>query len=161
MELTIAAADVRDAGQILDLQYLCYQTEAELYDDYAIPPLTQNLASLLAEYETRQILAAKLADEVVGSVRGRLADDACAIGRLIVHPRVRRRGIGTRLMHEIEKHFSDAVRYELFTGHLSEGNLRLYGRLAAASTGIPRETGGAEWTLTWHGVALVARYAMD
>jgi hypothetical protein len=32
-----------DAGRILKLQYLCYQTEAELYDDYAILPLSQTI----------------------------------------------------------------------------------------------------------------------
>jgi hypothetical protein len=32
-------------------------------------------------------------------------------------------------MREIEASFPDARRYELFTGHLSEGNLRLYRRL--------------------------------
>ena len=37
MELPIEQACVRDAERILKLQYLCYQTEAELYDDYAIP----------------------------------------------------------------------------------------------------------------------------
>jgi hypothetical protein len=33
-------------------------------------------------------------------------------------------------MHRIEEEFADCPRYELFTGHLSEGNLRLYHRLA-------------------------------
>lgn len=33
----------KDAGQILTLQRLCYRGEAELYDDYTIPPLTQTL----------------------------------------------------------------------------------------------------------------------
>jgi ribosomal protein S18 acetylase RimI-like enzyme len=65
----------------------------------------------------------------VGSVRGRLEGDTCHIGRLVVHPRLQRRGIGARLMREIEGRFPKARRYELFTGHLSEGNLRLYRRL--------------------------------
>lgn len=32
-------------------------------------------------------------------------------------------------MHEIEKHFPEAERYELFTGHKSERNLHLYRKL--------------------------------
>jgi hypothetical protein len=32
-------------------------------------------------------------------------------------------------MREIEASFPEAERYELFAGHLSEGNLRLYRRL--------------------------------
>ena len=95
MDLTIELAHVREAEQILKLQYLCYQTEAELYNDYAIPPLNQTLWSLLGEYDTHQVLVARLGDEVVGSVRGRLVDGTCHIGRLIVHPRIQGRGLGT------------------------------------------------------------------
>ncbi len=129
MDVTIEPARVRDAEQILKLQYLCYQSEAALYDDDSIPPLTQTLAALLAEYDTHCILAARLGDDVVGSVRGQLIDGTCHIGRLIVHPRLHRRGLGTRLLRAMEDHFSDADCYELFTGHRSEGNVRLYQRL--------------------------------
>ena len=128
-DVIIEPARIRDAEQILKLQYLCYQTEAELYDDYAIPPLTQTLEDLLSEYDTHVILTARLGSVVVGSVRGYLTYGTCYIGRLIVHPRLQRRGLGAGLMREIEKHFATANRYELFTGHVSEGNLRLYRRL--------------------------------
>jgi ribosomal protein S18 acetylase RimI-like enzyme len=62
-------------------------------------------------------------------VRARLDDGTCHVGRLVVHPRLQRRGLGTRLMREIEASYPDARRYELFTGHLSAANLRLYRRL--------------------------------
>ena len=126
---TIKLARLVDAEQILKLQYLCYQTEAELYGDWQISPLTQTLQSLHAEYDTHRILIAYLGGEVVGSVRGRLIDGTCYIGRLVVHPRLQRRGLGTRLMRAIEEDFAVANRYELFTGYLSEDNLRLYRRL--------------------------------
>ncbi len=38
-------------------------------------------------------------------------------------------GIGSRLMSVIEAEFPDAKRFELFTGSLSEANIRLYERL--------------------------------
>lgn len=38
MSVTISAARAQDAEQILKLQYLCYQSEAELYGDYGIEP---------------------------------------------------------------------------------------------------------------------------
>ncbi len=129
MDVVIEAARVRDAEQILKLQYLCYQSEAALYDDYTIPPLTQTLASLLAEYDTHRILAARLGDEVVGSIRGRMIDGTCHVGRLMVHPRLQRCGLGARLLNALEDYFGDADRYELFTGHSSEGNVRLYQHL--------------------------------
>ena len=41
MEITQATAE--DAAAILALQRLAYQSEAEVYGDFSIPPLTQTL----------------------------------------------------------------------------------------------------------------------
>jgi ribosomal protein S18 acetylase RimI-like enzyme len=136
MSVTIDRANERDAEQILKLQYLCYQTEAELYGDYTIDPLTQPLAALRAEVRDGCVLVARLGEEVVGSVRGTVdADGTAHIGRLIVHPRMQRHGLGGRLLAAIEERLAaerDAARYRLFTGHRSAGNLRLYRRLGYA-----------------------------
>ena len=129
---TIEPARAGDAESILALQYLCYQDEAALYGDWSIPPLRQTLSEFVAEYDTHYILVARRGEEIAGSVRGRLVDGTCHIGRLIVHPRFRRRGLGTRLMGAIEAWFTAADRFELFTGHRSDGNLRLYHRLGYA-----------------------------
>jgi len=125
----IGTADVSDAEQILKLQYLCYQGEAALYNDYGIEPLTQTLESLRGEFETHTVLVARLGDEVVGSVRGTIDGGVARIGKLIVHPRLQRHMLGTRLLRAIEERLGDAAEYELFTGHRSEQNLRLYERL--------------------------------
>ena len=129
MEPIIAQARVREAEAILKLQYLCYQIQAALYNDYTLPPLTQSLADLLSEYDTHYILVARLEEEIVGSVRGTLCEGTCYIGRLMVHPRMQGHGLGTKLMDAIEDHFRSATRYELFTGYRSEKNLHLYHKL--------------------------------
>ncbi|MFV2121176.1 GNAT family N-acetyltransferase [Streptomyces sp. Act-28] len=134
MSVTISAASARDAEQILKLQYLCYQSEAELYDDYTIEPLTQSLDDLKAELERGHALVARLGDEIVASVRGEVDETGTArIGRLIVHPRLRRHGLGGRLLDAIEEHFARdarvaAKRFRLFTGHRGGRNLGLYRR---------------------------------
>ncbi|MFC7929642.1 GNAT family N-acetyltransferase [Streptomyces cinereoruber] len=134
LSVTISAADARDAEHILKLQYLCYQSEAELYGDWSIEPLTQSLDALRAELEEGHGLVARLGDEVVASVRARVDEDGTVrIAKLIVHPRMRRHGLGGRLLDAIERHFaavpeaaSPVKRFQLFTGHRSEVNLRLY-----------------------------------
>jgi ribosomal protein S18 acetylase RimI-like enzyme len=130
MSVTISAASAQDAEQILKLQYLCYQNEAETYGDYTIEPLTQTLDDLRAELDRGHGLVARLGDEVVASVRGTVdASDTARIAKLIVHPRMQRHGLGGRLLDAIEVHFAGepaAKRFQLFTGHRSEGNLRLY-----------------------------------
>ncbi len=125
----IRPAQKGDAKQILALQRLCFQSQAMLYEDFEMPPLTQTMESLEEDIRTRTVLVARNAGEIIGSVRARMIDGACHIERLAVHPRLQRRGLGTRLMQEIEARFSTAERFELFTGHRSEGSLRLYEHL--------------------------------
>ncbi|MGG2463504.1 GNAT family N-acetyltransferase [Streptomyces sp. RGM 3693] len=142
--VTISTATDDDAEQILKLQYLCYQTEAALYDDYGIEPLTQTLDSLRAELTSGCVVVARLGEEVVGSVRGTVdADGTAKIAKLIVHPRLQRHGIGGRLLAAVERRLAEersAKRYRLFTGHRSEGNLRLYRSHGYAPVGTEQLT---------------------
>lgn len=126
--IDISAAQVRDAERILYLQYAAYRQEAELYDDYRIPPLTQTLPELLAEYRTHTILVAHDQGQIVGTVRARVVDGTAHIGRLAVDPVRHGRGIGRRLLCGIEEATAPVERYELFAGHRSERNLRMYQR---------------------------------
>ncbi|MEC4017070.1 GNAT family N-acetyltransferase [Streptomyces sp. H27-D2] len=140
MSVTISAATEQDAEQILKLQFLCYQNEAELYGDYAIEPLTQTLDGLRAELDPGCVLVARLGDEVVGSVRASVdAEGTARIVKLIVHPRLRRHGLGGRLLGAIEERLTaerSAKRYRLFTGHRSEGSLRLSRKYGYAQVGV-------------------------
>ncbi|QMU76372.1 GNAT family N-acetyltransferase [Streptacidiphilus sp. PB12-B1b] len=141
MSVTTSIATEDDAERILKLQYLCYQSEAELYGDWAIEPLTQTLDSLRTELKERHVLVARLGDEVVGSVRGWADSDGVGrIGRLCVHPRMQRHGLGSRLVRGMEQRLAEGEQpvhaYRLFTGHLSHGNLRLYERLGYRRTQI-------------------------
>lgn len=127
--LIITRATLADAQEILDLQKLAYQSEAAIYQDYAIPPLTQTLPELEAELQNQVFLKAVAAGRIVGSVRAYLQQGTCCIGRLIVHPAYQNRGLGKELMRKIEGCFPQAQQYELFTGHRSERNLYLYQKL--------------------------------
>lgn len=124
--MLIELAHLDDAQDVLDLQKLAYQSEAALYDDYSIPPLTQTLAQIQADFGQQVVLKALVDGSIVGSVRGYLRDGTCHIGRLIVHPDFQNRGIGQELLSRIEEHFGKAHRYELFTGDRSKRNLYLY-----------------------------------
>jgi ribosomal protein S18 acetylase RimI-like enzyme len=126
---TIERANAEDAAEILALQKLSYQSEAALYDDHTIAPLTQTLEEMEADLRERVVLKASVERRIVGSVRGRVVDGTCYVGRLIVHPEVQNRGLGTALLHAIERACSTARRFELFTGCRSERNLHLYHKL--------------------------------
>jgi GNAT superfamily N-acetyltransferase len=129
MEIKIEPGSCADAEAILALQRLAYQSEAELYGDWSIPPLTQTLDSLCDELASDMtFLCAKAGGALVGSVRAKLNGGVCEIGRLMVHPDYQGRGIGSALLCAIEAKYSAAARYELFTGDRSAANLRLYQR---------------------------------
>jgi len=128
--MIIVPAAKEDAADILALQQAAYQSEAELYQDWSIPPLTQSLSELQQEIATITVLKASQGSRLVGSVRAvQQEDNSVAIGRLIVDPALQGQGIGSCLMAEIEAAFPTAPRFELFTGSLSLRNIHLYERL--------------------------------
>ncbi len=127
--MKIELAKMEDAPEILALQKLAYRSEAEIYNDFSIPPLTQTLEELLGEFETHTVFKALLDTDLVGSVRTRVKGNTCHVGRLIVHPRVQNQGAGSLLMAFIERYHPDVERFELFTGHRSVRNLYLYRKL--------------------------------
>jgi ribosomal protein S18 acetylase RimI-like enzyme len=131
-QMIITAASPADAGAVLALQKLAYQSEARLYNDFSIPPLRQTLEDLQREFALKIVLKATLAGEIIGSVRGYQRGDTCYVERLIVHPDHQGRGLGTALMGRLEGAFPGARRAELFTGHKSLRNIRLYERLGYA-----------------------------
>ncbi len=124
--LHVEKASIEDAELILHLQKEAYQSEAEIYGNFDIAPLRQTLAELKTDFDSKYFLKASYGNEIVGSVRAYSDGGTCHIGRLIVAPARQSMGIGTRLMNEIEAHFADASRYELFTGHKSRRNLFFY-----------------------------------
>ncbi len=126
MNIFIASADPTDAAEILALQKSAYRSEARLNDDWTIPPLLQTLSEIEAEFASKVFLKAVHEGRIVGSVRAAIDSGTCHIGRLIAHPEFQGKGIGTRLLAQIEKAFPGARRFELFTGTLSAANIRFY-----------------------------------
>jgi len=124
--MIIKPALIEDLTAILKLQKLAYRSEAELHNDFSIPPMTQTLEEIKKDFARQIFLKATDHNKIIGSVRAHASGETCYIGRLIVHPEFQNQGIGTRLMHEIEALFKDAKRFELFTGHKSKRNLYFY-----------------------------------
>src|SRR4051812_43839511 len=146
MSVTISVATEQDAEQIFKLQYLCFQSEAALYGNYRIDPLVQSLDSVRQEVAADCVYVARLGEEVVGSVRGRVTEDGSpSIGKLCVPPRLQGHGIGARLLRAAESALAEergAKVFRLHTGHRSEGNLRLYRRVGYQAVGTSQGNDG-------------------
>ena len=130
--IPIGVADEKDAEEILALQKLCFQPEGRLTGDFNIPPLTQTLESIRGDMRRQVYLKAILDGRIIGSVRGYEAEGTCHIGRLIVHPDYQNKGLGKKLMADIEGRFAGVRRFELFTGAINQRNLSLYQKLGYA-----------------------------
>lgn len=128
--MIIKRAKIYDLKEILQLQKMAYKSEAELYNDFTIPPLIQTLEQINDEFKTSVFLKAIENEKIIGSVRGTLINsETCYIGRLIVHPDFQNQGIGKKLMEEIEDNFKECERFELITGHKSQKNIYIYEKI--------------------------------
>lgn len=124
----IYKAEQNDLQEILRLQYLAYQSEAELFGNKDIPPLKQTLSEIIDEFNNGIILKKVIDNRIIGSVRAKEENGTVYIGKLMVHPDYRCKGYGSGLLSEIERCFPKK-RYELFTSTRSVDNIRLYQKM--------------------------------
>ncbi|MBY8982522.1 MAG: GNAT family N-acetyltransferase [Candidatus Lokiarchaeota archaeon] len=124
--MEIKKADINNAEEILELQKLSYLSEAEIYNDYLIPPLHQTIEEIKKEFQYKTFIKVISNGKIIGSIRGYEDNNTCYIDKIIVHPVYQNQGIGTRLLNHLEQLFEGVKRYELFTGYKSEKNLHIY-----------------------------------
>jgi GNAT superfamily N-acetyltransferase len=129
-EVSVRPIRPDDAGEVMTLQRAAFVQEALIYGTPNMPPLTQTLAEVEAELQVNDGCVAHLGTRMVGAVRARRDGELLLIGRLSTAPDVQGRGIGSRLLAAAERAGREAgsTEAELFTGSLSEANLRLYER---------------------------------
>ena len=124
--MLILDAAISDLRSILGLQYLAYQEEAKILDDFEIPELVETDEEIEEEFLNGTIL--KAVDDVgliIGSIRAMEDDDAVKVSKLIVHPDHRHHGIGTQLLEELESRFPNK-KFEIFASDIIKSNLQFY-----------------------------------
>ncbi|MGZ9898766.1 GNAT family N-acetyltransferase [Shewanella gaetbuli] len=124
--MKVLQATIEDAEILLDLQRKAYKSEAELHNDFKIPPLTQSLDELKASFSQKTILKIMDGDTILASGQAYLESGTCHIGRMAVWPELQGKGIGSKLLSALESAFPEASRVELFTGEHSASNLAMY-----------------------------------
>lgn len=126
---TITLANHDDLPLILELQKLCYRSEADIYNDYSIAPLHQTLDDIRHEFTFMEFFKVEINGVLVGSVRAYKDNKTCNVGKLIVHPSHQNNGIGKQLLLHVEDAFSECSNFVLFTGFMSMKNLYIYNKL--------------------------------
>ncbi|WP_435299493.1 GNAT family N-acetyltransferase [Timonella sp. A28] len=128
-EITIALLRADTAGELLTLRRAAFVTEAQVYGDPNIPPLTQTLEELVEDLNKENVvtLGAWLGHRLVGSVRVELEDGKATLGRLAVAPDLQGQGIGTQMMYAVLPHLpEETTEIWVFTGKDSKQNLAMY-----------------------------------
>ncbi|QNA94134.1 GNAT family N-acetyltransferase [Microbacterium sp. Se63.02b] len=125
--MVISPLSEADAGEVLTVQRAAFVSEAKIYGSVDMPPLTQTLAELEAELRSESGLAARIDGRLVGAIRFVEKEDMLLIGRIAIAPDVQGEGVGRMLLESAERSSSAGIA-ELFTGSLSEANIRLYER---------------------------------
>src|SRR5690554_4540285 len=88
MDVVIRQVSDDEAGELLTLRRAAFVSEAQVYGDPNIPPLTQTLEELRADLAAEGIitLGAWSGHRLVGSVRVQLEPGKATLGRLAVAP---------------------------------------------------------------------------
>jgi ribosomal protein S18 acetylase RimI-like enzyme len=142
-EVVLSPISVADAGEVLTIQRAAFVSEAQIYGSADMPPLTQTLEELEAELRESDGWVARIDGRLVGALRSREADGLLLIGRIAIAPDQQGAGIGRALLEAAESH-STADEAELFTGSLSEANIRLYERCGYVETERVDSGGGVQ-----------------
>ncbi|WP_166845894.1 GNAT family N-acetyltransferase [Isoptericola sp. BMS4] len=125
----VALVDDAHAGELLTLRRAAFVSEAQLYDDPHIPPLTQTLHELRDDMARDDVVTvgAWEGHRLVGSLRLEIEGGKATLGRLAVAPDQEGRGIGTSLMFAILNYLPEQVtEIWAFTGKDSKKNLAMY-----------------------------------
>ncbi|MGP3534583.1 GNAT family N-acetyltransferase [Microbacterium sp. RD1] len=119
-----------DAGEVLTLQRSAFVSEALIYRSVDMPPFTQTLEELEAELVENLGCVALKGARIVAAARAQLDGPLLLIGRIAVAPDVQGEGLGSLILDAVEDRGrqAGATEAELFTGRLSEANIRLYER---------------------------------
>lgn len=139
----IQQASQEDFPAILSLQFLAFGEVARRLGFATLPPLEQTLEDLQEEARHGVFLKYTENGRIIGSVRGCLdTAQVCHVGKLIVAPDCRNRGIGRQLMLALEERFREkAAGYLLFTSADTPETLYLYRKLGYTELGR-KEAGG-------------------
>lgn len=140
--MKIVRAENSDVLALYKLQLLAFESEAEMVGSRDVPALQETVQEHARDFANWNTL--KLLDdfnEIIGAIRYRKRGEVTEVGRLMVHPDHRRRGLAQMLLAQVDVAYPDAVK-ELYTCTKSWANIRLYEKMGYTAYKECRENSG-------------------
>ena len=127
-DLLLHPAGSRDAAELVVLQRCCWVDEALANTTLELGALRESLADVTAWLAEWSTWCLRRHGRLIGAVRARQVGSSWQLGRLMVAPDQRGRGLGRRLLRfaEAQAPATGIDRLSLSTGRDSTDNLRLY-----------------------------------
>lgn len=131
----IVAATAADVPELVVLQRACWVDEAIANQALDLPALTETAEQVAAALADWQVWVIRAGGRLIASVRVRRDGDSWLIGRLMVAPDYRNKGLGQQLLAYAEAHApAGTTTITLHTGVRSTGPQALYRRAGYALT---------------------------
>lgn len=127
MEYEIASKT--DIEELYALQLRAFESEAEMIGSRSVPALMESREENRMDFDRWTVLIRR--DEsgrIIGAVRYKKVDDHIDVGRLMVAPEHRNRGVASDLLRAVEETTRENT-FELYTCTKSYTNIRLYEQL--------------------------------
>jgi ribosomal protein S18 acetylase RimI-like enzyme len=124
--LNVRPAKVEDAAAMRELQQIAFAEEGRRSGTRDIPPLQEQVESIVQHVKEQVALVAVKHETLVGSVRGVKGEHGYVVRALIVHPTCQGEGIGSRLLQALESALAKPTRVDLTTNTLMQDNVPFY-----------------------------------
>jgi len=110
--------------EVLALQTISYQIEAEIINNYEIPPLKDNIKTLMNCDE--KFYGYLIGDAIAGIMSYKIIEKVLDIHRLAIHPEYFRRGIAGKLIEFSETIDESVEKVVVCTGKKNKPAVNLY-----------------------------------
>ena len=122
-------AEGKDIRELYDLQLRAFESEAEMIGSRNVPALMESYEENRDDFDNWTVLVRRDdCGKIIAAVRFREEGDHIEIGRVMVAPEWRNRGIAIGLMTAVEE-LTQAKAFELYTCTDSYININLYEKL--------------------------------
>lgn len=127
--MKVIPAEITDIPKLYQLQLIAFESEAEMIGSRDVPALQETEEENRRDFENWNTLKMENDErKIIGSIRYKQSDGYIDVGRLMIHPDYRHRGLAQILLLEVDYLCPKEIK-ELYTCTKSWSNIKLYEKM--------------------------------